>query len=404
MISKSTLSTKYLFTYTLLLFAIGNAFFSSCNSTAANGNASIHESHKTMSVDTMAIIEKQIDAQLKRQQLDTLYHNKAFLKGFNGNVLVAQKGIIIFQKCYGYRNHEEKDSLNLDTKFQIASMSKTFTAVAILKLMEEGKLKLEDLVTDYFPELPFKKVTIANLLSHRSGIANYVNVYSTKVIKSDLYPTQSELMHWLQTFDKKFIGTPGKSFNYSNTNYVLLAAIIEKVSGISYSAFLHKNIFEPLQMNNTWVSTDIDERAYTNRTTSYSATWKKKDKDNFDDVVGDKGIYSTVTDLYKWYDGLVHYKILSQSTLDTAWVPRSKEKKGVKNYGYGFRMMCYNDSSKVVYHNGWWNSYNSLFYINPKLDYVVIVLGNKYNGDIYNIKSVKEIMNEEKKGKDEKFD
>ena len=157
-------------------------------------------------------------------------------------------------------------------------------------------------------------------------------------------------------------------------------------------------------MTNTWVSTDVDERAYTNRTTSYSATWKKKDKDNFDDVVGDKGIYSTVTDLYKWYDGLVHYKILSQSTLDTAWVPRSKEKKGIKNYGYGFRMMCYNDSSKVVYHNGWWKGYNSLFYINPKLDYVVIVLGNKYNGDIYNIKTVKEIMNEEKKGKDEKFD
>lgn len=353
MISKSTLSKKYLFTYTLLLFAIGNTFLSACNSTAANGNASIHESHKTMSVDTMAIIEKQIDAQLKRQQLDTLYHNKAFLKGFNGNVLVAQKGIIIFQKCYGYRNHEEKDSLNLDTKFQIASMSKTFTAVAILKLMEEGKLKLEDLVTDYFPELPFKKVTIAHLLSHRSGIANYVNVYSSKVIKSDLYPTQSELMQWLQTFDKKYIGNPGKSFNYSNTNYVLLAAIIEKVSGISYSEFLHKNIFEPLKMSNTWVSTDVDEKAFTNRTTSYSATWKKKDKDNFDNVVGDKGIYSTVTDLYKWYDGLVHYKILSQATLDTAWVPRSKEKKGVKNYGYGFRMMCYNDSSKVVYHNGW---------------------------------------------------
>ncbi|MCX6190413.1 MAG: serine hydrolase [Bacteroidetes bacterium] len=386
------------------LFATFTITVISCNNNTEKKAKTKTETDFKTEVDTLALIAKQIDAELKHQQLDTLYKNKAYLRGFNGNVLVAQQGVIIYQKCFGYCNYESKDSLNLDTKFQIASLSKTFTAVAILKLMEQGKLQLTDLLTDYFPALPFKKVTIAMLLSHRSGIANYVNVYSDKVIKGNLFPNNNELMDWLKSFDKKYISRPGKSFNYSNTNFVLLAAIIEKVSGLSYAQFLHENLFEPLQMSNSWVSTDSNAEAYLNRTTSYSAFWKKKQADNFDYVVGDKGIYSTVKDLYKWYDGLMNYKILKQETIDSAWTPRSKERKGVKNYGYGFRMLCYNDSDKVIYHNGWWNSYNSLFYINPKLKYVIIVLGNKYNSDIYDIHSAFKIMNEVKNSNEYKLD
>ena len=99
-------------------------------------------------VDTMAIIAKQINASHKASQLDSIYRIKSRLRGFNGNVLVAQRGVIVYRKCFGFRNYEHKDSLNPDTKFQIASLSKTFTAVAILKLMEEGKLKLTDFVSD----------------------------------------------------------------------------------------------------------------------------------------------------------------------------------------------------------------------------------------------------------------
>ncbi len=376
----------------------------SCHSSSENKDALISETISNFDEDSLTLIAKQIDAELKYQQLDTLYRNKAYLKGFNGNVLVAERGVIIYQKCFGYCNYESKDSLNLDTKFQIASLSKTFTAVAILKLMEEGKLKLTDFVTQYFPELPFKKVTIAMLLSHRSGIANYVNVYSSKVIKENLYPDNKTILEWLKTWSRKYISPPGRSFNYSNTNYVLLASIIEKITGESYNVYLHKTIFEPLKMNDSWVSMDSSAQAYLNRTISYNAFWKKKEEDNFDRVLGDKGIYSTVKDLYKWYDGLVNYRILKEATLDSAWMPRSKERKGIKNYGYGFRMMCYSDTDKIIYHNGWWNSYNSLFYINPKQHYVIIVLGNKYNSNIYDIHSVFEIMKEEKKLQEDKLD
>jgi CubicO group peptidase (beta-lactamase class C family) len=390
------------FIYCILLL-FGFASFISCQN-HADPNAKREASKPITAVDTMAIVAKQINAALKREELDSLYINKAYLKGFNGNVLVAQRGVIVYEKCFGYCNYETHDSLKSDAKFQIASLTKTFTAVAILELMEQGKLKLTDLLTQYFPELPFKNVTIAMLLSHRSGIANYVNVYDDKVIKENLHPTQAELFEWFKTFDRRFISAPGKNFDYSNTNFVLLAGIIEKVSGVSYNTFLHKNIFEPLKMLDTWIANDSDQLAYVNRTISYDAFWRKKEADYFDNVVGDKGIYSTVDDLYKWYDGLVNCKILKQETLDLAWTPRSLEKKGIRNYGYGFRMMCYNDSEKVIYHNGWWNSYNSLFYINPKFKYVIIVLGNKYNSDIYDIHSAFKIMNEDVNLREEKLE
>lgn len=391
-------------TSALLMLSIGIVltFFMSCKD--RREPLSIAQDTTMVEVDTLSIIAEQIDAALKHDQLDELFRNKAYLNGFNGNVLVAQRGVIVYQQCFGYCNYESKDSLNADSKFQIASLSKTFTAVAVLKLMEEGKLKLTDLVTQYFPELPFKKVTIAMLLSHRSGIANYVNVYDDKVIKENLYPTNEELMKWMKKFKRRYISTPNKYFEYSNTNYVLLAAIIEKVSGETYNAYMHKYIFDPLNMKDTWVITDSNSAAFQNRTTSYSPLWQRKDADYFDKVVGDKGIFSTVNDLYKWYDGLVNYKILRQETIDSAWMPRSKEKKGIKNYGYGFRMLCYNDTTKIIYHNGWWNSYNSLFYINPKLKYVIIVLGNKFNNDIYNIQSASQIMNEAKSDEDDKLE
>jgi len=370
----------------------------SCSTSSGKGSeitgSIVHSSANKPIDDRQAKIAKSINATYKSRLLDSIYQVKANRKGFNGNVLIAQQGVVVYQKCFGYANLENKEALKPDTKFQIASMSKTFTAVAILKLMEEGKLKLTDLVSDYFPELPFKKITIEMLLSHRSGLANYVNVYNDKVIRGNLYPTQDEIFKWFKTFDRRFIGKPGRYFEYSNTNYVLLAGIVEKVSGIPFSTFLHKNIFEPLQMNNTWLANEKDPAAFINRTTSYNGFWEREETDYFDGVVGDKGIYSTVLDLYKWYDGLINNRILKSETLQSAWTPRSKEKRGMRNYGYGFRMICFNDSDKVVYHNGWWNSYNSLFYINPMQKFVIIVLGNKYNNDIYDVGSAFQVMSQ----------
>jgi CubicO group peptidase (beta-lactamase class C family) len=376
-----------------LLILLLMALASCSNGSGKNAAALTNIDSNAARIDSMAHIKDQIHAQLKHDRLDTLFTTKAFLRGFNGNVLIAQRGVVIYEKSFGFRDYEARDSLTSKSRFQIASLTKTFTAVAVLKLVEEGKVKLTDLITDYFPELPFRKVTIAMLLSHRSGIANYVNVYDEKVIRENLYPDNAMVHQWFETFDRRHISTAGRSFNYSNTNYVLLADLIEKVSGESYGSFLKRNIFAPLEMNDTWLGLDTIPEAIVNRTNSYSPAWKKVQPDYFDGVVGDKGIYSTTADLLKWYNGLIHAKVIKQETLDSAWLPRSHEKKGVRNYGYGFRMLCYSDTDKVVYHNGWWDSYNSLFYINPKLEYVIIVLGNKYNADIYNVQSVFNIMN-----------
>jgi CubicO group peptidase (beta-lactamase class C family) len=290
----------------------------------------------------------------------------------------------------------DQDSLKPDTRFQLASLSKTFTAVGVLKLMEEGKLKLKDLLTDFFPELPFKKVTVEMLLSHRSGIPNYVNLFGDMAVAKDLHPDNKELIGWLANTERRYIDRPGRNFSYSNSNYALLASIIEKVSGMTYSNYMRAKIFDPLGMKDTWLITDSTEEALKNRAWSYTPQWEKKPADNFDGVLGDKGIFSTVDDLLKWYNALTGYKVLSKETIESAWKPRSFEKPGARNYGYGFRMLGDHDTDKVVFHNGWWNSYNSLFYIQPYHKFVVIVLGNKYNPDIYDIHQAVAVMSSRK--------
>lgn len=396
---------KRLYIFLLLVCMLNN--FSACNRASAGSNLPGDGSLTSFrihipEVDTMAIIARSIRAAYKNKQLDSLYQFKALKNGFNGNVLIAQKGVIVYQNSFGYSNYERKDSLTTETRFQLASLSKTFTAVAVLKLMEDGFIHLNDKITDYFPSLPFRNVTIEMLLDHRSGIANYVNIYGDQVENQNLYPDNNDILRWLEKCPRKFIDLPGRNFSYSNTNYLLLASLIEKVTCTSFSEYLHKNILEPLGMSNTYLLTDSTEEAIGNRASCYTALWKPVKMNHLDRVVGDKGVYSTITDLYKWYEGLTHYKILKKETLDEAWKPRSFESRGQRNYGYGFRMTV-SDSEKVVYHNGWWNSCNTLFYMNPKRDYVIIVLGNKYNNDVYNIHNTVEIMNESLNDDNEKM-
>jgi CubicO group peptidase (beta-lactamase class C family) len=176
-------------------------------------------------------------------------------------------------------------------------------------------------------------------------------------------------------------GLPGRRFNYSNTNYVLLAMIIEKLSGISYPAYMQEKWFKPLQMNNSFVFTLKDTLT---ATPSFSASGTYWGYDFLDATYGDKNIYSTPQDLLKWDQALYSDQVLRPTLLDSAFAPYSLERPSIHNYGLGWRLQLLPNGKKVVYHFGKWHGFNAAFARLMDEKATIIILGNKFTRSIYN--------------------
>lgn len=320
--------------------------------------------------------------------------NRKRRAGFNGNVLVVQKGKILYQNSFGFAHMKAKDTLTSDSRFQLASLSKPFTAVAVLKLVQEGRVALDDSVQRFFPDFPYHGVKVDMLLSHRSGLPNYIYSFNDSVRHGRKYPDNLDILDWYA----KVVPTPtpynrpGRSFNYCNTNYCVLAAIVEKVTGEPFGKYLNSQIFTPLGMQNTYLVTDTTIAATKNRTDGHQFG-RKLEKDYYDDVVGDKGLFSTTLDIYRFYNGLTKGLILEKKLLNEAFKPRSFERDGIRNYGYGFRMHIKEDHTpRFIYHGGWWKGYNTMLWVCPEDDAVIIVLGNTYNRSTYDLRELLEVV------------
>ena len=340
-----------------------------------------------------AKVRKQINAEQKVAGIEEVFRKKR-LAGFNGNVLIAQKGVVLYEKSFGYAHLKAKDSLRADHAFQLASLSKPFTAVAVLKLYEANKLSLEDTIQRFYPDFPYHNITIQELLCHRSGLPNYTYAFMDSVRHGQKYPSNAAIMHWFAAVKStpQLYNRPNRSFSYSNTNYMVLAAIVEQVAGVSFGEYLQKHIIDPLGMKHTFLITQAADSTASYRTVGHQYG-RLVPKDYYDEVVGDKGLYSTTRDLYRFYKGLSADCLLSKKTMREAFTPRSFERPGLKNYGYGFRLHL-NDQEKAehIYHGGWWKGYNTMLWMNPKDDYVIIILGNSYNRSVYQIKELLDIL------------
>ncbi|MEJ7611169.1 MAG: serine hydrolase domain-containing protein [Ferruginibacter sp.] len=312
---------------------------------------------------------------------DTLLKNS----GFNGGILVAKGGNIIYENYRGAVNFGGTDSINANTPLHIASVTKTMTAMAILKLQEEGKLNINDTLTKYFPAFNYPDITIKDLLSHRSGLPNYLYFMKTVGWNEDSVIQNTDVLQWL--IDKKGmienIAPPNRRFTYCNTNYALLALVIEKVTGSSFPAYLQRELFDPMGMKNTFVHYTGDGKIR-----SKSFDWKGREiPDNFlDDVYGDKNVYSTPRDLLIWDRMLSDTGFLSARSFKAAYIPYSNERPGIKNYGLGWRMNVYPDGRKIIFHNGWWHGNNAAFIRLPKEDATIIILTNRYARAVYKAK------------------
>lgn len=316
------------------------------------------------------------------KSLDSFYQKQA-RAGFNGSVLVGYKGKVLYERYYGLANREKGLRLGPDNAVQLASTSKTFTGAAILYLHQQKYLNIDDPVAHYLPGFPYPDVTVKMLLNHRSGLPDYIKWMEGRVPRA-VPVSNKKVIQMFGQVKPRLEFKPNTRFKYSNSNYAVLASIIETVADTNYRDFMKHYIFEPLGMNNTFVF-DPARGLPANATISYKYKWVREPVMYADGVWGDKGIYSTVEDMYRWDQSLYQNKFLSNETLELAYGPCSFEKPGIKNYGLGWRMLCYPNGDKVIYHNGWWHGNNTVFYRFIKDNFTIIMLGNKYNSRIYHL-------------------
>ncbi len=361
--------------YSLLLVAI----IYGCNEASSNGERTV----KDDSLQYYPPTPKQLDKQEFRyyhRALTYFFDSLLLRRGFNGSILVAKDGDVIYEKYSGFADLRKTDPITDSTALHIASSGKTLTAMAVLRLVQENKLSLDDSLQTYFPLLPYQGITVRMLLNHRSGLPNYLYFIEADKTYKNMYVTNQDVLDFLITKKPNRSFSPNRRFSYSNTNFVLLALIIEKISGQPFASFMKERIFDPLQMQDTYVYSRADSAIAVPSFNYNNSHWQN---DRMEGTMGDKNIYSTPRDLLKWDQALYTDQFLNKSLLDSAFTPNSLERPSVHNYGLGWRMLLIPNGKKVIYHFGRWHGFNAAFARLLDEKVTIIILGNKYNRNIY---------------------
>lgn len=317
--------------------------------------------------------------------IEYFYNKKFNSKDFSGGFLVAKNGEIIYENYSGFAYKEKRDSIKKDTPIHLASVSKVITAVTVLKLVDQDKIELDAQVSEYLPEFPHKQTTVRMLLNHRSGLRNYAYFSDDKKVwdkKKNL--TNQDVLTLLATKKIGLESTPGTRFGYCNTNYALLALIIEKVTEKSYPKVLQEMVFDPLGMKNTFVFNDLKNKE--NVCQSYKNNYLRLAFEYLDQVYGDKNIYSTPRDLLKFDLALYSEDFLSKKMKSEMFKGYSYERKGTKNYGLGIRMLEFETGQHYYFHNGWWHGNTSSYVTLQKDSVTIIAISNKFSKKPYQTK------------------
>jgi CubicO group peptidase (beta-lactamase class C family) len=313
--------------------------------------------------------------------LSSYFDSMLLNRGFNGGILVAKNGGIIYEKYQGKADLRKTEAMNDSSSLHIASTSKTFTGVATLRLVQEGKLSLDDSLTKFFPGLPYAGITVKMLLNHRSGLPNYVYfIPNSKIWDKKKNVTNQDMLDLLYTEKPNKSFSAGKRFSYSNTNYVLLSMIIEQLTGKSFPQYMQEKYFGPLQMRHTYVFTPADSARSIPSFNYNGSFWEN---DFLEYTYGDKNVYSTPRDLLKWDQALYTDQLISKELLDSAFKPYSNERPSIHNYGLGFRMLNMPNGKKVIYHFGRWHGFNAAFSRLTDEKVTIVILGNKFTRGVY---------------------
>lgn len=323
------------------------------------------------------------------RQLDEFLTGQQKYYRFNGNVLVAENGKIIFQKSYGFADYDKQRMLNDSSVFELASVSKQFTATSILLLADKGKLDLTDSLRKYFPELPYSNITIRQMLTHISGLPDYEGAMNQKWDYTKV-AFNKDMIAFLAKEKPPVSFAPGTKWEYSNTAYAILASIVEKISGQTFATFLSENIFQPLGMTHTRLYNTRRSLKDTIANYAYGFVYNDSLKKYFlpdsladfiyvfylDGIQGDGCVNSTTADLLKWDRAVKNHTLLKketqnemlkgQSIIDTA---RNQQ------YGYGV-FLEKNDFGNIISHSGGWPGYATFLARNADKDQTYVVLSN----------------------------
>jgi len=341
----------------------------------------------------------------KSQRLDSLFTTISQNGDFNGGILLAEKGKITYQNGLGYADFASKTPNTVDSRYNLASISKTFTSVAVLQLKEKKKLKLEDTFIKYFPEFPFPAITIRHLLSHTSGLPD-LELYEAAVrIKPDSIIRNQAVIAILKSWDKGLYFQPGEKWQYCNTNYVLLGLLVEKISKMPFETYLKKNIFEPANIPNTQLQVDRNVKSKNQVMSHRMVTWYDNAFTNVDSIkfggiryctyncggtYGDSNIMTTMADMLSYDQALYNGKLLSQSSLDEAFTPTRLNNGsiyydpldgemsllGKSSYGLGWEIYEDAELGKAVSHGGRLFGLATFFYRNLTKNQTVIIYQN----------------------------
>ena len=317
--------------------------------------------------------------------LDRYYKNVWEKGNLWGGFMVAKGDEILYEGYRGFAQANDQEPINDTVALHVASISKSITAMATLKLVEAGKINLEDPLTKYFPKFPYPKVTILTLLNQRSGLPKYEYVIE-KISPappelSKKYLTNQDILNLLIRYQPELARPTDTGFMYCNTNYALLALLIERVTEKTFPEAMKQMVFRPLKMKHSYVFQEKD--TLTAAKSFFQRGPRVYPYDRLDVIFGDKNIYTTPRDLLNFSKALYSKDFLRPDLKKMIFEPYSNERPGINNYGLGFRMKVFDDQEKLTYHNGWWHGTNSVFAHLLKSQVTIIAIGNKYSTRIY---------------------
>jgi CubicO group peptidase (beta-lactamase class C family) len=344
-------------------------------------------------------------SQNKAQKIDSLMNALYSTDDFSGNVLVAEKGKILYSHSFGFANATTKEKLTENSIFETGSVSKQFTAMAIMILKEKGKLNLDDEIKKYIPELSnYNGISIRNLLNHTGGFPDYMEIMDSLFDKSKI-ATNKDIVAIYSNYKPKVLFEPNGKFEYSNTGYAFLATIIENVSGLTYAEYLRKNIFKPLKMKNTFI---YNRRLNPEKVTNYAFGYISPDSltgyilpDDFeetkfviwlDGIVGDGTVNSTVSDLLKWDRALYKNILLSEDGMKAIFEVATLNNKTKTSYAMGWEIEKFDVYSKMTRHGGSWPGYVAYIERHIENDKTIIILQNHEDDISIPLKAIRKIL------------
>lgn len=333
---------------------------------------------------------KENDSKLKNRDsivsvIDSYYKNVWEKGDLWGGFLVAKGDEILYEGYRGFTQDNKQGPVNDTVALHVASISKSITAMAVMKLIEAGKLELDAPLTQYFPKFPYPKVTVFTLLSQRSGLPKYE--YFIEKIEpepaelSKEYISNQDILNLLIRYKPDLARETNTGFMYCNTNYALLALLVEHATKIPFPEAMQQIVFRPLKMKHTYILQEKDMESAAK--SFYQRGPRVYPYDRLDLIYGDKNVYTTPRDLLNFSKAMFAKNFLREDLYRMVFEPYSNERPGINNYGLGFRMKVFNEDEKLTYHNGWWHGTNSVFGHLLKSNVTIIAIGNKYSSRVY---------------------